>query len=229
MKKVICLITVFILLFSTAYAEDEFLSVNDEGDIISAPVEKYILTQNLRLFEDTGARIIVATEKSTGELSVAEYAQKLYEELEVGSIGRKNSVFIFMCESVEDYHIIISPGISATLTEEKSQQILIDCMETEFAKGNYDNAIIKTFNAFALWYADKYGIEPDITEDMTEYRDIIRTENNERTLKTILIVILVILGIVAILWTVSYIRKRRRMDKLRKKRQERRKHYMRIG
>ncbi len=228
MKKVICLITVFILLFSSAYAEDDFLSIYDEGEIISEPVEKYILTQNRQLSEDTGARIIIATEKSTGELSVAEYAEKLYDDLEVGSIGRKNSVFIFMCESAEDYHIIISPGISAALTEQKSQEILINCMESEFDKGNYDTAVIKTFNAFASWYDDKYGVPLNITEDMSEYRDIIRTENNERTLKTILIIVLVVLSIVVILWITARIRTRRRMDKLRKKRQERRKHYMRI-
>ena len=229
MKKVICLVAVFILLFSTAYADEEFLSVYDEGDIISAPVEKYILTQNRQLSEDTEARIIIATDKTTGELSVAEYARKLYDELEVGAIGRKNSIFIFMCESAEDYHIIISPGISAALTEEKSQEILINCMEEDFGKGNFDDAVIKTFNGFALWYADKYDVKLSITEDMSEYRDIIRTENNERTLKTILIVVLVVLILVSILWTVVYIRRKRRMDQLRKKRQERRKRYMHIG
>lgn len=228
MKKIICILTVFIMLFSVAYADDEFLSVYDEAGIISEPVEKYILTQNSMLSEDTGARIIIATEKTTGELSVAEYAQKLYEDLEVESIGRKNSIFIFICESADDYHIIISPGISAAITEQMSQDILVSYMEPDFDKENYDVAVVKTFNAFASWYAEKYGTELAITEDMSEYRDIIRTENNERTLKTIIVVILVILTVIVILWIAIYIRRRRRMDKLRKKHQERRKRYMRI-
>jgi len=129
MKKLLMIFTVFILIFTCAHAEDEFLSVVDTADMISAPEEKYIFTMNKVLSETTGARIVVATAESTGELSVVEYAASLYDELGVGRIGRKNCVFLFLCEGAEDYHVIVSNGISASLTNDYAQKILVEYME----------------------------------------------------------------------------------------------------
>ncbi len=228
MKRIFSIILAFVLMFSTVYAEEDFLSVYDGGKIISPAVEKYILTQNILLSEETEARIIVATDSATGELTVTEYARKLYEDLGVGYIGRKNTIFLFLCEPADDYHVIVSEGISAALTTEQAQKILIECMEADFDKGNIDEAVIKTYNAFANWFCDKYGTELLLTEDMKEYKDIIRNETNERNLKVFLIVFLVLSLVFGFLWVVGHIRRKRRMDKLRKKRQERRKRYMKI-
>ena len=104
MKRIFSIILAFVLMFSTVYAEEDFLSVYDGGKIISPAVEKYILTQNILLSEETEARIIVATDSATGELTVTEYARKLYEDLGVGYIGRKNTIFLFLCEPADDYH-----------------------------------------------------------------------------------------------------------------------------
>ncbi len=230
MKKLInfLLILILIILFIPAEAKDEFLSVYDEGSVISDPVEKYILTKNKLVFDETEGRIVVATAINTGELSVAEYATKLYDELGVESLGRKNNVFLFICEGSNDYHIIISEAISSVLTESMAQTILVDNMEEAFGRGDYDKAVIKTFNALAEWYAEKYAFNAELTEDMSAYQDIIRIEKEERQLKTILIVILVICTLAGALWIAIWIRRKKRLTKLQKRRQERRKRYMAI-
>lgn len=228
MKKLINFLLILIMLFIPADAKDEFLSVYDEGALLSAPVEKYILTKNKLIFDKTEGRVVVATAISTGELSVTEYATKLYDELSVASLGRKNSVFLFICEESKDYHIIISESISAVLTGSMAQSFLADNMEEDFAKGDYDKAVIKTFNALADWYAEKYAFDADLTEDMSAYQDIIRIEKEEKQLKTILIVILVICTLAGSMWIAIWIRRKKRLTKLQKRRQERRKRYMAI-
>ena len=76
MKKIISILILITLLFTTAFADEDFVSVYDENKMISAAVEKYVYVQNKNLSEKTGARIVIATGKSTGELSVPEYAEK---------------------------------------------------------------------------------------------------------------------------------------------------------
>lgn len=228
MKKFLMFLIIAVMVFTVGYADDEFLSVCDNGNMLSPSTEKYIYTLNKALSDKTGARVIVATDKSTGELSVPEYARKLYDELGVAQIGRKNCVFLFLCQTADDYHVIVSNGINASLTDRKAQNILIECLENSFSVGKYDDAAIKTFNGFAQWFCDKYGIELDLTEDMREYDNIIRTETNRRTLKTVLIVLLAVAVAGSLGGYVVYSRRKKRMEKLRKKRQERRKRYMQI-
>lgn len=231
MKKLICMILIIcsVCCISVSASEDEeFFSVMDNAGMISDETERYIYTQNKIISEDTGARIIITTEKTTGELSVNEYAAKLYDDLGIEHIGRENSVFIFMCESGDDYSVIISDGISAAMTDKFAEQCLVKFMEPDFADGDYDKAAVKIFNAFARWYTDRYDTHPKLTEDMSKYRNIIKDEKEQKHRRTTLIVVAVIFATVGVLSAIIYIRRKKRLMRLQKKRQERRKRYMQI-
>lgn len=231
MKKIFCLIMlVCTMICSNVHASDDemFLSVTDNAGILSDATERYIYTQNQILSEETGARIIIATEKTTGELSVNEYASELYDDLGIEHIGRENSVFIFMCEAGDDYSVIISEGISAAMTDKFAEQCLVKFMEPDFDKKKYDKAAIKTFNAFGNWYDEKYDTGLELTEDMKPYRNMIKDEKEQKQRRTTLIVLAVVFAVVGVLAGLMYIRKKKRMMRLQKKRQERRKRYMQI-
>ena len=228
MKKLFVLLLMLTMIFACAYAEDEFVSVADGADMISPAVEKYVLLQNRILSEETGARIIFATAEDTGELSTIEYARKMYEEMNVAAIGRKNCVFVFLNENARDYNVIVSSGISGALTDVYAQECLVQYMEEDFDKGDYDASVVKTFNAFGNWYMEKYGVKLKLTENMTGYNDIINNEKKEKELKIILIVVIGVSVATIIIWCIVYLRRKNRMEKLRKKRQERRKRYMQI-
>ena len=230
MKKLISVMLIVIcLLTQVAFAaEEEFLSVLDNASMLSESVKRYIYTQNKILDKETGARIIIATEESTGELSVNEYASELYDNLGISAIGRNNGVFLFICKSTKDYAVVVSEGIGASLTKKYAEQCLVDYLEPYFDEGDYDGACVSIYNAYAEWYAEKYNINLDLTEDMVEYDTIIKTERQKKQLTT---VFLVIAGVGAVVGLFSYLSHRRRkkvMEKLRKKRQERRKRYMQI-
>lgn len=231
MKKfLILLILIFSFTANTVYAssDEEFLSVADGGGILSEAVERYIYTQNKLLSKKTGARIIIATAAETGELSVNEYARRLYDELGVSHIGRNNSVFIFICSEDKDYSLIVADGINAALTDSYAQKCLVDYMEEDFDKGDYDEAVVKTFNAFGAWYADKYKADLEFTEDMSEYNSIIKTEKKRKRIKTALVAVMAACIVIFVISALIRRRRKKRIEQLRKKRQERRKRYMQI-
>lgn len=227
MKKLFVFILIISMLSSvTAFADDEeFTSVSDGASMLSEATERYIYTQNKILDKKSGARIIIVTATDSGELTITEYADKLYEEMGIGAIGRKNSILILLCRDEKDYCIKISEGISAALTESYAQICLAECMEKDFAKENYDNAVIKTYNRFAAWYAKQYGIKLSLTEDMSDYKNMIKTEKERKLLKTVLILAAVIVVLVGILYVIIYFRRKKRMKELHRKRQERRRRY----
>ncbi len=227
MKKLLCLLISASLLFTGAFAksDEEFLSVTDNALILSDATERYIYTQNQTLFDKTGARIIFCTDVGTGELSVTEYADSLYDSLGVSHIGRNNSVFVFISVEDKDYTVKVGEGISASLTIDKAQEYLIKYMEEDFDSESYDKAVINTFNAFGKWYVQKYDIDLALTDDMSAYKNIVKTERQEKRLKNIIIGILAVIAVTAIFSTIIHIRRKRRMARLRRRRQERRRRY----
>ncbi len=227
MKKLFAIVLIIIALISTlAQAkETEFLSVWDSADMLRDETERYIYTQNRILSEKTGARIIIATALSSGELSLSQYADNLYAELGVKSIGRGNSIFILLCRDEADYCIKVSDALLGVLSHSDAHLYLVENMEKDFAKGDYDSASIKTYNALADWYKEKYHIDLSLTEDMTDYENIVKTERERELLRTILIAVAVVLVSFGLAYALIRYRRQKRMRRLLEKRQERRRRY----
>lgn len=227
MKKLLSILVIFVFAFSIVVqaASDTFLSVADEASVLSESTERYIYTQNRALSKATQARIIVAAVPTSGELSTYEYAQNMYKELGIDGIGRNNSVFILLCMDEKDYCHIVSEGISASLTDETAQKFLVDFLEKDFDKGKYDDAVIKTFNAFAGWYENEYNTKLELTEDMTDYDTMIQREKKMQKLRKILITLAVVVFVAGFVFALVYFRRKKRMKNLLKKRQERRRRY----
>ncbi len=226
-KLILIVMVIFSLLTVNTYAKktEEFTSTIDYANIISDSTERYIFTQNKTLFKKTNARVIFATASDTREMSAYDYAKELYDNLGIKKIGRNNSIFILLCPDEKDYCLIVSDGISATLTEAYAQKCLVEYMEKDFEKGNYDDAVIKTFNAFAQWYQDEYRTELDLTEDMGDYDDIIKNEKRIEKIKNIVVISTSAIVVIVLFALIGRYRRRKKEEKLLKKRQERRRRY----
>lgn len=232
MKKLINAIIIFIMcLFISAQASDipENISVHDYAGVLSPATEKYIDLKNKELSEKCGAKIIFLTQNTTGELSLNEYAETVFDGWNIGSIGRSNSVFVLMSPEKEDYTIIVSEGISGALTDAYAQECLVNYMESDFDKENYDVAAVKTYNAFASWYNDNYkNVSLSLTDDLSEYEAMVDSEEKEAHRKTVSAALAVIISVILILTVTMYVRRQLRLRRLRKKRLERRKQYLKI-
>ena len=227
MKKILSLIIAFLLIFSCASAskDEDFVSVSDNAGILSDAVERYIYTVNKDLHQKAGARIVFCTENSIGSSSCVEYADSLYSSMGISKIGRNNCVFVFVCKDDSDYTVKVGEGISGVLTDADAQRYLYKYMEKDFAKGNYDRAILKTFNAFGKWYAERYAIELSLTEDMTSFKNIVKTEHKKEKVRSFVITLACVVSVFLLFWIAAHIRRKRRMARIRRRRQERRRRY----
>lgn len=226
MKRILIFLIIFMFLLSCGVmAKDEFLSVVDDALMISEETERYIYTRNKNLSEETGARIIFATVEDSRELSPTEYSNLMYEDLGVEHIGRNNCIFILLCKEDKDYCLKVSDGISAALTQSYAQKCLVDNLEEDFDKGDYDSAVIKTFNAFAGWYGQEYNIDMKLTEDMSGYKNIIKTEKEKKLLKNILIAVSIAVVVVVLIVLLVRHRRKKKKEKLLRRRRERRRRY----
>lgn len=228
MKKIIAFILIiFIHTSGVALAKgtDEFLSVADGAQMLSEATERYIYTQNRALSKKTEARIIFATVESTGDLDTYACAAEMYDSLGVSHIGRNNSIFVLLCKEEKDYAIIVSDGINAALTDSKAQRYLAGYLEPDFDKGNYDDAVIKTFNSFAGWYEEEYSTSLELTEDLADYDAMIKDEHRREFIKKVVIIALSVAVFVFAIWALVRYRRKKRMQRLIKKRQERRRRY----
>ena len=228
MKKILVLIlTICIFTSGVALAKgsDEFLSVTDGAQMLSEATERYIYTQNRTLSKKTEARIIFATIATAGDKDTYTCAREMYDSLGIRRIGRNNSVFILLCKDEKDYSIIVADGINAVLTDSYAQKCLAEYMEKDFADGNYDDAVIKTFNAFAGWYEEEYSTSLELTEDLADYDAMIKDERRRELVRSIIIYTLSVAAFVAVVWAIVHYRRKKRMQRLLKKRQERRRRY----
>ena len=230
MKKIFSVfILIFLLLLNTVViASDvpEEISVNDNAGVLSRAAEKYIASQNELLSKACGAKIVVVTENPPKEMSVNEYAQLIAEQWRINSIGRSNSVLILMAPEARDYAVVISDGISGALTDVYAEKCLISFMEPDFAKKEYSDAAVKTYNGIAKWYNKNYkNVSLKLTDDISKYEKMVETEKKEANRRTAARVSAVIAVIVAVVAVILYIRKRIRIMKLRQKRRERRRRY----
>jgi len=138
--------------------------VLDRVGVISEGTAEHIDGINHSLFAQTGAQIVVQVVRDTGAMDIADYTEKEFNRLAVGSAERDNGVLILLAlenyyegAPVGDYYMGWGGGFS---TEEGASlaDILFTHMEEDFAAGDYDSAVRVTFDAIAAYLAGGYGV-----------------------------------------------------------------------
>ncbi len=176
MKKFLCSLLFIIVLLSFlclhtfAHAKPEQISINDFSGVISDTLKEYITAKNDILFEKTQAKIIFVTTEDTENLSINEYAQKLYSDWNVGYIGRKNSIFIVIDTEKSEYAFVRGKGIRYALPETEIYQYMINHFEPHYSAGSNDKAVMSLYNALGRWYEDQYnGLSLSLDDNIDSY------------------------------------------------------------
>jgi len=135
----------------------------DEADVISAETEVYIDAMNESLFAQTGAQILVATVNSTGSQDIGDYAIDLGNQYQVGDKDLNNGlVMLLALENISsggligDYWAVGGDGLS--IYDAEIGNIIYDYMERDFAAGDYDAGVRKTFDIYIAFFEDLYGV-----------------------------------------------------------------------
>lgn len=200
--------------------------VYDHAGVLTDNTMEHIDAMNESLFAQTGAQIMVVTVDSTNGTDIVQYATDLGNQYGVGSAERDNGLVIVL--ALEDYtpsglkgDYGVSGGDGLYDYGEELTNLLYYYMEDDFAAGDYDAGVEKTFDAYIDWFADFYGVTiregyiPAVRE--TYSTGTYRTETTgyvEPDTGSILVSIVLILIVLLIIWIIldkmRYTRYRRR-------------------
>lgn len=133
--------------------------VLDEADVISAETEEYINEQNAALSESCGAQIVFVTVDFTGDYSTADYAYELFNKWGIGDKNENNGLLFLLVIGAEDYYALPGSGVTDIFSGGTLSTLLNDYLEEDFAVGNYDSGVRKTFGRALAMMQSHYNVD----------------------------------------------------------------------
>jgi uncharacterized protein len=187
----------------------------DKMDVISEKTRAHIDAINTSLFAQTGAQIVVEVVNTTGNDSIAEFAQSVFDTRGIGSKERNNGILLLLAlknnyngTASGDYYIGWGSGFSSS-EGDALDSIMKQNLESDFAAGNYDAGVRKTFDKLVSYLADGYGVTvkenyvPAVSSNYQVIGGSYGTYNTgyvEPAAMTLVCRLLVMLGVLLALW-----------------------------
>ena len=167
MKKIkfITFLTVaFLLIFcTTAYASEnvfdapDVIGANDYAKVMQPSTVEYINASNDALMSRYKSKIVFVTVPTTGKETIDSYAEQLYKSWSLAYTGDGSSVMVVLATEDMEYWPIVGSHIQSALSPDIVNNILLQYMEPDFEKRDFDGAIRKTYDAFNNWYSSTYN------------------------------------------------------------------------
>ena len=175
MKKLILLLAVCIAMtFGCAYADivspTADFYVLDEANVLDIDTEGMIVFSNDLLFADCGAQIVVVAVDSLDGDDIADYAYELYNEWAIGNKDGDGFLLLLAIKE-EDYYLMPGEGVDSVFTGGVLRGIMNECLEPDFAAGNYDEGVDKTFRKIFAMMADACGSDATVAEGIVLYEE----------------------------------------------------------
>jgi uncharacterized protein len=115
--------------------------VNDFANVIDANTEADIDRQLDLLEQKTSSEIAVATIKSLGDMSVEEYANKLFKEWGVGRAKQDNGVLVLVAPNDRKIRIEVGYGLEGVLPDGLAGEVIRDQFTPKFKSDDYSGGI----------------------------------------------------------------------------------------
>ena len=131
--------------------------VNDYAGVLSQQTKDYIITENIRLEEASGAQVVVVTVNDTEGLSLDEYTYRLFNDWGIGSKQKENRVLLGLDIQGQEYHCVEGIGFGNKVAAFTIIQDCVGKLEPDFAVANYDEGVRRTFDSLAAKVENAYG------------------------------------------------------------------------
>ena len=134
----------------------------DQTGVISSATKTYITERNKNLEQNCkGAQMCVVVLDSIGWADIEEYAADVFSSWQIGRKGEDNGVLILMLIGDQNYWIMPGTGLENVLTTAALSSIINVYCEPNFAQGDYDTAVLKTFTRLNELICQDYGVNPE--------------------------------------------------------------------
>ncbi len=120
--------------------------VLDSAGVLSEETEKEIISENQKLFKETGAEIVVAAVDFLDGEDIDDYVYNMFNTWGVGSAERNNGILLVLAVAEDNYYVQAGYGIEDYF-DSKFQGLLDEYLEPDFAAGDYDAGVKKFFSA----------------------------------------------------------------------------------
>jgi len=128
--------------------------VGDYANVLTEETEQYIIAENRKLCEATGAQIVIVTVDFLDGMEIEDYAYTIFNDWGIGDAACDNGLLLLLAIGEENYYAMQGEGLEGILSSGTLGDMLYDYLEPDFAVGNYDTGVRAVFDAFLTWYDD---------------------------------------------------------------------------
>lgn len=138
--------------------------VTDTVGIIDSNYGAQITNLCAGIEKSTGAQIAVVIINSTEELSIEEYALRLFEKWGIGEKDKDNGLLILIAIEDREYRIEVGYGLEGILNDAKVGRLAREFFVDNFRAGNYGEGIYLAVDTIGKELGGEYTIITDERE-----------------------------------------------------------------
>lgn len=209
MKKISAIIlSIFLVMssFGGVYAADypkpDDVYIADYANVIDSQTEEYIIQTGQKLYDLTGAQVVVATiEFANGDMEDAAY--EIFNDWGIGDSSLNNGILILMSTGDQDAWVLQGAGLEGDLPSSKISSMMNEYLADYFFSGEYSKGAKSIFDAFVDWLCDYYDVSlsgasvPSGTMNTGNRPSSVPSEKKEKSsIGTIIVLIIIIIIIV---------------------------------
>ena len=132
--------------------------VGDYANVLTERTEQYIIAENQKLAEATGAQIVVITVDFLDGMEIEDYAYTIFNDWGIGDAEQNNGLLLLLAIGEENYYAMQGEGLERVLSGGMLDDYLYDYLEDDFAAGDYDAGVQDVFDAFLGWFYAYYDL-----------------------------------------------------------------------
>ncbi len=125
--------------------------IHDDAGVLSSSTENKLADITAGTINDYGTAIAVVT-CNYGRDDLGDYAMDYAEDIGLG----ENDFIVVLDISGENYWLVQGYGLVPYFTDQDCSDYAYDYMERDFARGDYDGAVLSLARALSDWYADNF-------------------------------------------------------------------------
>lgn len=175
-------------------ATDQFF-VNDFADVLSDEDEQRIYNSGVRLFDATGAQVVLATVDSLGGRELEDYSIGLAREWGIGDAEKDNGILLLFLTDGPHSRIEVGSGLEGALPDSKAGRILDTYLVPWYEDSDgWSEALFNTYMALTNVVYTEYGMTEELYDLPEKKTDpVMDTVEWIVTLLPLIIFILIIL------------------------------------
>lgn len=160
--SIVILINIFAIKVAAIVKPTSDFYVNDYAKLLNSNTQNYIININKKLYDLTGAQIVVVTVLNLEGDSLEEYATELFRNFGIGD--KNNGVLLLLALEEREFRVEVGYGLEGCLNDAKTGRIQDEYIIPYLKNNQWDEGIRNGFNAILEEISAEYGVSIEHAE-----------------------------------------------------------------